>query len=227
MDYSILTIGDPNAPLPDFGFIGNPFYLYFIAVFAAAIVVALYAGKNRLVVRRTQSELTLAGAKRIAKHTLNKEQLTYARLIAQRVDADDAKSAALLCLAVERGVSPQALADGGIGRDAGIAALMLARRPGESEQARWERVQGHPAAEPVFHAQARYTADCASQQAAAYWHAYMAQYNQAMSTQPGGWLAGYTHPTDAHPENQQGSLGSEPSATPEAQPGKDGDGTPY
>ena len=217
MDYSVVTIGDPNAPLPDFGFIGNPFYLYYIAVFAAAIAVVIFAGKNKLAVLRPEGELSLAGARSIAKTALPKPALDYANIIVGMVRSDDEKAAALLCLAAERGVPPYAMAENGVGRHAGLAALALARRPGESEQARWERVQADPVAVPVFQAQARYAADYAAQQAAVQWHAQMAQYNQAMAVQQGNWLAGYTGqmPQPNTEEAKQTELSAEPQPQPE------------
>lgn len=229
MDYSILTIGDPNAPEPDFGFIGNPFYLYYIAVFAAAIAVVVFAGKNKLAVPRPESELSLAGARQIAKTALPKEALEYANVIAQMVRTDDEKAAALLCLAAERGVPPQVMADSGVGRSAGLAALALARRPGETEQQRWERVQADPVAASVFQAQARYTADWAARQAAANWHAQMVQYNQTVSAQQGGWMAGYTHPAGQNagaPVVPAGQPPQQPSVRPETQPGNADSDTP-
>ena len=104
MDYSVITIGDPNAPMPDYGFIGDPFNLLYIAVFAAFIAIVLYAGKNRLVVRRPESELVLAQAKKIAKASLPESYLAYAQVIANMVRTNDEKAAALLCLVVEHGV---------------------------------------------------------------------------------------------------------------------------
>lgn len=212
MDYSILTVGDPNAPEIDFGFLGNPFYLYYIALFAAAIAVVVFAGKNKLSVQRPESEISLAGARKIAKNVLPGTMLDYANAIGLMLNTDDEKAAALLCLAAERGVPPQAMADAGVGRNAGLAALALARQPGETEQTRWERVQADPVAAAVFAAQARYTADWAAQQAAAQWHAQMAQYNQAMGAQQGSWMAGYTY------------AAQQPSAEPQTQPEKKDDG---
>ena len=220
MDYSVVTIGDPNAPLPDFGFIGNPFYLYYIVVFAAAIAVVIFAGKNKLAVLRTEGELSLAGARRIAKAALPRPVLDYANVIAGMVRSDDEKAAALLCLAAEHGVPPYTMAESGVGKHAGLAALALTRRPGETEQARWERVQMDPVAVPVFQAQARYAADYAARQAAAQWHAQMAQYNQAMLMQQGNWLAGYTHPTGAPAMQSEQQAQPLPSPEPQPQPEK-------
>ena len=219
MDYSILTIGDPNAPEIDFGFLGNPFYLFYIAMFAAAIALVVFAGKNKLTVRRSESELSLAGARNIAKTALPAEMRAYADSLGRMLSNDDEKAAALLCLAAERGVPPYAMAENGVGRSAGLAALALARVPGETEQARWERVQADPVAAAVFQAQARYSADYAAQQAAqqaaAQWHAQMAQYNQAVSMQQqGNWMAGYTY------------AAQQPPADTEAQSVKDSDGMP-
>ena len=82
------------------------------------------------------------------------------------VEQDDAKAAALLYLIMEQGVSPQALADAGIGRDAGLAAMALVRRPGEDKEARRARAMGNPVAAEVFTAQEQYAADYAAWQRA-------------------------------------------------------------
>lgn len=206
MDYSIVTIGDPNAPLPDFGFVGNPFYLFYIVIFAGAIALVVFAGKNKLVVPRTEGEISLAGARSIAKTALPKPVLDYANMITRMLRTDDEKAAALMCLAAEHGVPPYVMAQNGVGQTAGLAALSLVRQPGESEQLRWERVQADPVAAAVFQAQAKYAADYAAQQAAAQWHAQMAQYNQAMSMQQGNWMAGYTY------------AAQQPSGIPQPQP---------
>lgn len=178
MDYAVVTIGDPNAPEPNFGFWGNPYNLLYVLVFAVLILLVLYAGKNRLVVRRPEGEASLKAARKFAKTTLPKEHLEYAQLIAKMVRTDDEKAAALLCLMLERGVSPQALADGGVGAAAGIASMLLVRRPGEDAEARRQRVLSNPVAEAVWHAQERYAADYAQRMAD--WQAHVDRYNQAM-----------------------------------------------
>ncbi len=195
MDYSVVTIGDPNAPLPDHGFWGDPYMAVYAALFAAAIAVVVFAGKNRLVIPRPEAELTLMRAKKTAKRLLPGAYYAYAAFIAQMVRGDDEKSAALLCLVCEQGVTPEALADMGIGETARTAAQLLARRGGESEETRWARVCANPAAQAVWHAQTRYAAELAARQAAANWQAHTDRYAQAM----GAYMAG----RDGTPPNGQ------------------------
>jgi membrane protease YdiL (CAAX protease family) len=167
VDYSVVSVGDPNAAMPDFGFFGDPAGLIIIGIFAAVIAVVLLVGRKKLVVRRPESERVLARAQRIAKATLPADYLTYAQLVGAMVEPDDAKSAALLYLVMEQGVTPHALADAGIGREAGLAGMALVRRPGESDEARRERVMADPIAAQVWQAQEKYAADYAARQQAA------------------------------------------------------------
>lgn len=184
VDYSIITVEDPAAAAPDFGFFGNPAYLYALAIFAALVTVVIFAGRGRLFVRRPESERSLNIARHIARKMLPERHLSYAERIASMVEQDDAKAAALLYLIMEQGVSPQALADAGIGRDAGLAAMALVRRPGEDKEARRARAMGNPVAAEVFTAQEQYAADYAAwqrvEQARQFaWAQYMAAWQQA------------------------------------------------
>ena len=186
VDYSVITVGDPNAPVPDFGFFGDPSYLMVLALFAAVVAVVVFAGRGRLAVRRPESERVWAIARRIAKKMLPEGQLAYAERIAAMVEPDDAKSAALLCMVMEQGVSPQSLAEAGIGREAGLAAMALVRQPGEDEEARRERAGADPLAEAVWQAQQKYAADYAAWQQA---EQQARQYGQWYAQYMAGWQA--------------------------------------
>jgi hypothetical protein len=217
LDYSVITIGDPNATVTDFGFFGDPANLIFIALFAAVIAVVLFAGRHKLVVRRPESERVLARAQRIAKETLSENYLAYAEQIGKLVETDDEKSAALLCLVMEQGVSPQTLAEAGIGREPGLAAMALVRQPGEGEEARHERAATNPLADTVWQAQQKYAAEYAARQQAeeqarqyAVWQAqqqyaqWQAQWQAQMQThQYAEWQARYMSPAQAEWQARQ------------------------
>jgi len=189
VDYSVITVGDPTAAAPDFGFFGNPAYLIAVALFAVLSAAVVFIGRGQLFVRRPEGERSLAIARHIAKKTLPEGHLAYAEQIAAMVEQDDAKAAALLYLVMEQGVSPQALADSGIGRVAGLAAMALVRRPGEGKEARRARAMSDPVAAEVHKAQEQYAADYVAwqqaQQARQYaWAQYMAAWQQAYTPQP-------------------------------------------
>jgi len=196
VDYSIITVETSAAAAPDFGILGNPAYLLAVVLFAALSAAVVFAGRGRLFVQRPESERSLNIARRIAKKTLPQSHLAYAQRIAAMVEQDDAKAAALLCLVMEQGVSPQALADAGIGRDAGLAAMALMRRPGEEEEERRARAMSDPVAAAVFQAQEQYAADYAAwqqaEQARHYaWAQYMAAWQQAYAQPYAHWQLQY------------------------------------
>jgi hypothetical protein len=217
VDYSVITVGDPNAPVPEFGFFGDPTNLLVIALFAAVMAVVVFAGRNKLAVRRPESERGLAIARRFAGKTLPEPTLDYAERIAAMVERDDAKSAALLCLVMEQGVSPQTLAEAGIGREPGLAAMALVRQPGEGEDARREREATNPLADTVWQAQQKYAAEYAARQQAeeqarqyAVWQAqqqyaqWQAQWQAQMQThQYAEWQARYMSPAQAEWQARQ------------------------
>jgi membrane protease YdiL (CAAX protease family) len=246
VDYSVVTVGDPAAAAPEFGFFGNPSYLIAIALFAALSAAVVFAGRGRLAVRRPESERVLAIARHIAKRTLPEGHMAYAERISATVEQDNAKAAALLCLVMERGVSPQALADAGIGRMAGLAAMALMRRPGEDEESRRARAMGDPVAAAVYKAQEQYAADYAARQQAEQqsreyaWAHYMAAWQgQAYMQQPvqpyAQWQlqqkARYMSPSQAEWQARQDAerdayVRRYAEAT-RAQPGGDGHNTPH
>jgi len=210
VDYSIIKAGDPAAAAPDFGFFGNPEYLYALAIFAALAAVVIFGGRGRLFVRRPEDERSLNIARYIAKKTLPERHLAYAERIADMVEQDDAKAAALLYLVMEQGVSPQTLADAGIGRDAGLAAMALVRRPGEDKEVRRARAMDNPVAAEVLKAQERYAADYAAWQQAEQarqnvWAQYMAAWQQAYAQPYAHWQpqARYMSPAQAEWQARQ------------------------
>ncbi len=55
LNYSVISVGDTGFLTQDYGIIGDPAYLISLVIFAAAILWVLFAGKNRIVVRKTDA----------------------------------------------------------------------------------------------------------------------------------------------------------------------------
>lgn len=116
-------------------------------VLLAALALMLFAGKNRLVVRKTQEQIRLQNALGIAKKALkgDKAALSYAMRVAELAQSSEGKLAALLYHAVSYGASSGYVKQE-YGEDMLGSIEAMAVRYGEGPREYWERIAKYPAA---------------------------------------------------------------------------------
>lgn len=127
-----------------------------VIMFIAMISLLLFAGRNRLVVRKTQEQMLLGRALKLAKESItDRGQLSFARRISELTEGNGGKTAALLYYAISYGASTGYIRQA-FGEDMLSAADSLTVRYGETPEDYWSRVLQYPAALSVKNAERRY-----------------------------------------------------------------------
>lgn len=125
------------------------------AILLAAVALLLFAGKNRLVVRKTRQEIVHGLAVETAKDYISgREMRSYALRVSELAIGGEGKIAALLYHAMGCGASAEYVRQT-FGDELFFAADAMLSRPGEGPQEYLERVSKYPAAIAVKAAEAR------------------------------------------------------------------------
>ncbi len=126
----------------------------FLALFSL-LALLLFAGENRLVVRKSGEQMLYEKAFRIVKKEVKEwGQLYYLRRIVELAQGAQGKTAALLFQALNCGVPAEYIRQE-FGDGMFFAADALAVRYGETPESYWSRVSGYPAAMSVKNAERR------------------------------------------------------------------------
>lgn len=117
------------------------------SILLAAIALLLFAGRNRLVVKRTEEQIKLAKALGITKQAIagDKAALSYAMRVSELAQGGEGKVAALLYHALSYGASLGYVKQE-FGEDMVKAVDAMTVRYGEGPKEYWERVAQYPAA---------------------------------------------------------------------------------
>lgn len=125
------------------------------AILLAVAALLLFAGKNRLVVRKTEERVLIDKAYRMAKQTItDKGQMAYAMRVSELTEDSGGKAAALIYHALSFGASPEYTIRT-FGESMFSEADALAVRYGDTPEDYWKRVMQYPAAMSVKNAERR------------------------------------------------------------------------
>ncbi len=131
------------------------YYVIAVITLFAAIAVLLFAGKNRLVVRKTEQQVLHAKALKLAGNVITDSALRgYVRRVTELAEGDEGKTAALLYHPLRAGI-PAEYIRREFGDNMFFSVDALAVRYGETPEGYWNRVSQYPAAMSVKRAESR------------------------------------------------------------------------